>query len=136
MSEKVTFRGRCYTVTRPVDKEDKKLLTPQKQKIAKLYFYKGMSSSQISQILNVDVTLLQIWYGEIAKSENISKAVKSFNQGRSKKVICTNTDTGEEIEYVSLSACGRALNILASTVRNKILQNKKYKHWKFRYAED
>ena len=43
--EKVIYKGRCYTVTRPVDKEDKKLLTPQKQAIAKLYFYKGVTFS-------------------------------------------------------------------------------------------
>ena len=136
MSEKVKFRGKTYTAVRPVDKEDKKLLTPQKQRIAKLYFYKGLDSKDIARILNVDVTLLEIWYGEIAKSENISKAVKSFNQGRSRKIIAINTETGEEIIYPSLSACGRSLGCLASTVRNKILQNKKYKHWKFRYAED
>lgn len=134
--EIVKYRGRCYTVTRYINVPDEKLLTPQKQKIAKLYFYKGMSSSEIARILNVDVTLLEIWYGEVAKSENISKAVKSFNQGRSRKIIATNTETGEEIIYPSLSACGRSLGCLASTVRNKILQNKKYKHWKFRYAED
>ena len=135
MSENVTYKGRVYNVTRFIDVPDEKLFTVQKQAIAKTYFYIGLSSSQISQILNVDVTLLEIWYGEIAKSENISKAVKSFNQGRSRKVICTNTETGEEREYVSLSACGRALNILASTVRNKILQGKKYKNYVFRYAD-
>lgn len=134
--EIVRYRGRCYTVTRYINVPDEKLLTPQKQRVAKLYFYKGMSSSEIARILNVDVTLLEIWYGEVAKSENISKAVKSFNQGRSRKIIATNTETGEEIIYPSLSACGRSLGCLASTVRNKILQNKKYKHWKFRYAED
>ena len=134
--ETVKYRGRCYTVTRPVDVPDEKLLTVQKQAIAKLYFYKGMSSKDIARILNVDVTLLEIWYSDIAKSENISKAVKSFNQGRSRSIIATNTETGEEVEYPSLSACGRSLGCLASTVRNKILQNKKYKHWKFRYAED
>ena len=134
--EIVKYRGRCYTVTRPVDKEDKKLLTTQKQFFAKLYFYKGMSSKDIARILNVDVTLLEIWYSDIAKSENISKAVKSFNQGRSRSIIATNTETGEEIVYPSLSACGRSLGCLASTVRNKILQNKKYKHWKFRYSDE
>ena len=134
--EIVKYKNKTYVATRPVDKEDENLLTPQKQAIAKIYFYKGMSSKDIARILNVDETLLQIWYSDIAKSENISKAVKSFNQGRSRKVICTNTETGEEREYVSLSACGRALNILASTVRNKILQGKAYKNYVFRYAED
>lgn len=134
--EIVRYRNKTYIAVRPVDKEDERLLTPQKQKISKLYFYKGMSSSEIARILNVDVTLLEIWYGEVAKSENISRAVKSFNQGRSRKIIATNTETGEEIIYPSLSACGRSLGCLASTVRNKILQGKKYKHWKFRYADD
>ena len=134
--EIVKYRGKTYTAVRPVDKEDKKLLTVQKQKIAKLYFYKGMSSKDIARILNVDENLLEIWYADIAKSENISKAVKSFNAGRSRKIIAINTVTGEEIIYPSLSACGRSLGCLASTVRNKILQGKKYKHWKFRYAED
>lgn len=136
MSEKVTYRGKTYTVERYINAPDEKLLTVQKQLFAKLYFYKGLNSKDIARILNVDVTLLEIWYSDIAKSENISKAVRSFNQGRSRSIIATNTETGEEIVYPSLSACGRSLGCLASTVRNKILQNKKYKHWKFRYAED
>ena len=134
--ETVKYRNKTYVVSRPVDKEEDGLFTVHKQDLAREMFNKGMSSSEISQILNVDETLLQIWYAEIAKSENISKAVMSYNAGRSKKVICTDTNTGEEVEYVSLSACGRALNILASTVRNKILQGKKYKNYSFRYAED
>ena len=136
MSEKVTYRGKTYTVSRYVDKEDEKLLTPQKQKIAKLYFYKGMSSSEISQILNVDETLLQVWYEGEMKRENISEAAKRFNEGKSKRVIATNTNTGEEREYNSLSACARDIGCVASTVLYKIKNNKKYKQWKFSYAED
>ena len=136
MSEKVTYRGKTYTVSRYVDKEDEKLLTPQKQKIAKLYFYKGMSSSEISQILNVDETLLQVWYEGEMKRENISEAAKRFNEGKSKRVIATNTNTGEEREYNSLSACARDIGCVASTVLYKIKNNKKYKQWKFSYKED
>ena len=136
MSEKVTYRGKTYTVSRYVDKEDEKLLTPQKQRIAKLYFYKGMSSSEISQILNVDETLLQVWYEGEMKRENISEAAKRFNEGKSKRVIATNTNTGEEREYNSLSACARDIGCVASTVLYKIKNNKKYKQWKFSYKED
>ena len=136
MSEKVTYRGKTYTVSRYVDKEDEKLLTPQKQKIAKLYFYKGMSSSEISQILNVDETLLQVWYEGEMKRENISEAAKRFNEGKSKRVIATDINTGEEREYNSLSACARDIGCVASTVLYKIKNNKKYKQWKFSYAED
>ena len=136
MSEKVTFRGKTYVVSRYVDKEDEKLLTPQKQFFAKLYFYKGMSSSEISQILNVDETLLQVWYEGEMKRENISEAAKRFNEGKSKRVIATNTNTGEEREYNSLSACARDIGCVASTVLYKIKNNKKYKQWKFSYKED
>ena len=134
--EIVKYRGKTYVATRPVDKEDERLLTPQKQKIAKLYFYKGMSSSEISQILNVDESLLQIWFEGEMKRENISEAAKRFNEGKSKRVIATNINTGEEREYNSLSACARDIGCVASTVLYKIKNNKKYKQWKFRYDED
>ena len=134
--EKVIYKGRCYTVTRFINAPDEKLLTPQKQKIAKLYFYKGLSSSEISQILNVDETLLQVWYENEVKRDNISKSVTSFNEGRSRKVICTNIETGEEVEYLSLSACAREIGCVASTILYKIRNNKKYKQYSFRYAED
>ena len=135
MSEKVTYRGKTYSVSRYVDKEDERLLTPQKQKIAKLYFYKGMSSSEISQILNVDESLLQIWYEGEMKRENISESAKRFNEGKSKRVIATDTNTGEEREFDSLSACARNIGCVASTVLYKIKNNKKYKQWKFRYDD-
>ena len=134
--EIVKYRNKTYTVSRYVDKEDERLLTPQKQKIAKLYFYKGMSSSEISQILNVDETLLQVWYEGEMKRENISEAAKRFNEGKSKRVIATDTNTGEEREFDSLSACARNIGCVASTVLYKIKNNKKYKQWKFSYAED
>ena len=35
--ETVKYRNKTYVVSRYVDKEDEKLLTPQKQRIAKLY---------------------------------------------------------------------------------------------------
>ena len=56
--ETVKYRNKTYVVSRYVDKEDEKLLTPQKQRIAKLYFYKGLDSKDIARILNVDETLL------------------------------------------------------------------------------
>lgn len=136
MSEKVIYKGRCYTVTRPVDKEDKKLLTPQKQKIAKLYFYKGMSSKDIARILNVDENILQIWYEGEMKRENISEAVVSYNKGKSKTVECTNLDTGIIVIYPSLSATARAIGTRASTVRKALLEGKKYKNYSFKYIED
>ena len=135
MSEKVTYRGKTYTVSRYVDKEDERLLTPQKQKIAKLYFYKGLDSKDIARILNVDESLLQIWYEGEMKRENISEAAKRFNEGKSKRVIATDTNTGEEREYNSLSACARDIGCVASTVLYKIKNNKKYKQWKFRYED-
>ena len=133
--ETVKYRGKTYVVSRYVDKEDERLLSPQKQRIAKLYFYKGMSSSEISQILNVDETLLQVWYENEMKRDNISKSVTSFNEGRSRKVICTNIETGEEVEYLSLSACAREIGCVASTILYKIKNNKTYKNYVFRYAD-
>ena len=135
MSEKVTYRGKTYVVSRYVDKEDEKLLTPQKQRIAKLYFYKGLDSKDIARILNVDETLLQVWYEGEMKRENISEAAKRFNEGKSKRVIATDTNTGEEREFDSLSACARNIGCVASTVLYKIKNNKKYKQWKFRYDD-
>ena len=134
--EIVIYKGRCYNVSRFIDKEDERLLTPQKQRISKLYFYKGLDSKDIARILNVDETLLQVWYEGEMKRENISEAAKRFNEGKSKRVIATNTNTGEEREYNSLSACARDIGCVASTVLYKIKNNKKYKQWKFSYAED
>ena len=134
--EIVIYKGRCYNVSRFIDKEDEKLLTPQKQFFAKLYFYKGLNSKDIARILNVDETLLQVWYENEMKRTNISKSVTSFNEGRSRKVICTNTETGKEIEYISLSACAKACGCVASTILYKIKHNKTYKNYVFRYADE
>ena len=134
--EIVKYRNKTYVATRPVDKEDERLLTPQKQRISKLYFYKGLDSKDIARILNVDESLLQVWYENEMKRENISEAAKRFTEGISKRVIATNTITGEEREYISLSSCAREIGCVASTVLYKIKNNKKYKQWKFRYAED
>ena len=134
--ETVKFRGKTYVVSRYVDKEDERLLSPQKQRIAKLYFYKGLDSKDIARILNVDETLLQVWYENEMKRDNISKSVTSFNEGRSRKVICTNTETGKEIEYISLSACAKACGCVASTILYKIKHNKTYKNYVFRYADE
>ena len=136
MSEKVTYKGKTYSVSRYVDKEDERLLSPQKQRVAKLYFYTGLASKDIARILNVDESLLQIWFEGEMKRENISEAAKRFNEGKSKRVIATNTNTGEEREFDSLSACARNIGCVASTVLYKIKNNKKYKQWKFRYDED
>lgn len=134
--EQVTYRGKVYNITRPVDKEDERLLTPQKQKIAKLYFHKGMSSKDIARILNVDENILQIWFEGEMKRENISEAVVAYNKGKSKTVECTNLNTGIIIVYPSLSATARAIGTRASTVRKAILEGKKYKNYSFRYVED
>ena len=134
--EIVKYRNKTYVVSRPVDKEDEKLLTPQKQRVAKLYFYKGLDSKDIARILNVDESLLKIWFEGEMKRENISEAAKRFTEGISKRVIATDTNTGEEREFVSLSACAREIGCVASTVLYKIRHDKPYKHWKFRYEED
>ena len=136
MSEKVTYRGKTYTVSRYVDKEDKKLLTPQKQDKARELLLSGLSSEEVSQRLNVnEMTLISWWEGEI-KRINISIAVKNYSEGKSKKVICTNLITGEETIYPSLSSCGKACGTVASTVRLKIQQGKSFRNYAFRYKED
>ena len=134
--EIVKYRGKTYVATRPIDKADKKLLTPQKQDKARELFLSGLSSEEVSQRLNVDImALISWWEGEI-KRINISKAVRNFSEGKSKKVICTNLTTGEEKIYPSLSSCGKACGTVASTVRLKIQQGKSFRNYAFRYAED
>lgn len=134
--EKVTYKGKTYTVSRFINKEDERLLTPQKQKISKLYFYKGMSSKDIARILNVDENVLQIWFEGEMKRENISEAVMAYNKGKSKTVECTNLNTGISVVYPSLSATARAIGTRASTVRKALLEGKKYKNYSFKYIED
>ena len=134
--EIVKYRNKTYVATRPVDKEDKKLLTPQKQDKARELLLSGLGSEEVSQRLNVnEMTLISWWEGEI-KRINISKAVRNFSEGRSKQVICTNLTTGEETIYPSLSSCGKACGTVASTVRLKIQQGKSFRNYAFRYAED
>lgn len=133
--ETVKFRGKTYVATRPVDKADKKLLTPEKQDKARELFLSGLSSEEVSQRLNVnEMTLISWWEAEI-KRINISIAVKNFSEGKSKKVICTNLTTGEETIYPSLSSCGKACGTVASTVRLKIQQGKSFRNYAFRYAD-
>ena len=136
MSEKVTYRGKTYTVSRYVNTPDKKLLSPQKQDKARELLLSGLSSEEVSQRLNVnEMTLISWWEAEI-KRINISVAVKNFSEGKSKKVICTNLTTGEETIYPSLSSCGKAIGTVASTVRLKIQQGKSFRNYAFRYEED
>ena len=134
--EIVKYRNKTYIATRPVDKADKKLLTPQKQDKARELLLSGLCSEEVAQRLNVnEMTLISWWEGEI-KRINISKAVRCFSEGRSKQVICTNLTTGEETIYPSLSSCGKACGTVASTVRLKIQQGKSFRNYAFRYAED
>ena len=134
--ETVKYRGKTYVATRPVDKPDKKLLTPQKQCKARELFLSGLGSEEVAHRLNVnEMTLISWWEGEI-KRINISIAVKNFSEGKSKQVICTNLTTGEEKIYPSLSSCGKACGTVASTVRLKIQQGKSFRNYAFRYAED
>lgn len=134
--ETVKYRGKTYVVSRYVNTPDERLLTIEKQRIAKLYFYKGLDSKDIARILNVDEILLQVWFEGEMKRENISEATKRFNEGKSKKVICTDTNTGEEREFASLSSCARFVGCVASTILHKMRNNKTYKNYSFRYKED
>ena len=134
--EIVKYRNKTYVATRPVDKPDKKLLTPKKQNKARELLLSGLGSEEVAQRLNVnEMALISWWEGEI-KRINISKAVRNFSEGRSKQVICTNLITGEEKIYPSLSSCGKACGTVASTVRLKIQQGKSFRNYAFRYAED
>ena len=133
--EIVKYRNKTYIATRPVDKADKKLLTPKKQDKARELLLSGLGSEEVAQRLNVnEMTLISWWEGEI-KRINISKAVRNFSEGRSKQVICTNLTTGEETIYPSLSSCGKACGTVASTVRLKIQQGKSFRNYAFRYAD-
>ena len=134
--ETVKYRGKTYTVSRYVNTEDKKLFTVAKQNKARELLLSGLGSEEVAKRLNVDtMALISWWEGEI-KRINISKAVRSFSEGRSKQVICTNLTTGEETVYPSLSSCGKACGTVASTVRLKIQQGKSFRNYAFRYAED
>ena len=134
--ETIKYRGKTYVATRPIDKADKKLLTPQKQDKARELLLSGLGSEEVAQRLNVDTMALVSWWEAEIKRINISKAVRCFSEGKSKKVICTNLTTGEETVYPSLSSCGKACGTVASTVRLKIQQGKSFRNYAFRYAED
>ena len=134
--EIVKYRNKTYVATRPVDKEDKKLLTPEKQDKARELLLSGLGSEEVAQRLNVNEMTLISWFEGEIKRINISKAVRCFSEGRNKKVICTNLTTGEETIYPSLSSCGKACGTVASTVRLKIQQGKSFRNYAFRYAED
>ena len=136
MSEKVTYRGKTYTVSRYVNTPDKNLLTPEKQDKARELLLSGLGSEEVAQRLNVEVMALISWWEAEIKRINISIAVKNYSEGKSKKVICTNLTTGEETIYPSLSSCGKACGTVASTVRLKIQQGKSFRNYAFRYAED
>ena len=134
--EIVKYRGKTYIATRPVDKPDKKLLTPEKQDKARELLLSGLGSEEVAQRLNINEMTLRSWFEGEIKRINISIAVKNFSEGKSKKVICTNLTTGEEKIYPSLSSCGKACGTVASTVRLKIQQGKSFRNYAFRYAED
>ena len=136
MSEKVTFRGKTYTVSRYVDKPDKKLFTVAKQNKARELLLSGLSSEEVAQRLNVDTMALISWWEAEIKRINISIAVKNFSEGKSKKIICTNLTTGEEKIYPSLSSCGKAIGTVASTIRLKIQQGKSFRNYAFMFSED
>ena len=133
--ETVKFRGKTYTVSRYVDKPDKKLFTVAKQAVARELLLSGLGSEEVAQRLNVDTMALISWWEAEIKRINISKAVKDFSEGRSKQVICTNLTTGQETIYPSLSSCGKAIGTVASTVRLKIQQGKSFRNYAFRYAD-
>ena len=133
--ETVKYKGKTYVVSRYVDKEDEKLLTPQKQDKARELLLSGLGSEEVAQRLNVNEMTLISWFEGEIKRINISKAVRCFSEGRSKQVICTNLTTGEEVIYPSLSSCGKACGTVASTIRLKIQQGKSFRNYAFRYAD-
>ena len=135
MSEKVTYRGKTYTVSRYVDTPDKKLFTVAKQNKARELLLSGLGSEEVAQRLNVDTMALISWWEAEIKRINISIAVKNYSEGKSKKVICTNLTTGEEKIYPSLSSCGKACGTVASTIRLKIQQGKSFRNYAFRYED-
>ena len=62
--ETVKYKGKTYTVSRYVNKEDKKLLTPEKQCKARELLLSGLGSEEVAQRLNVnEMTLISWWKG-------------------------------------------------------------------------
>ena len=134
--EQVRYKGKTFTVSRYIDVPDDRLLTIEKQEKAKELFNKGVSSAEIAERINVDESVLNIWWDNESRIEGISKSNKAFVNGKAKKVIVTNVDTGVSVTYPSLSATARAIGTVASTVRWKLLEGKQYKNYMFKYADE
>ena len=134
--EIVKYRNKTYTAVRPIDKPDERLLTIEKQAVAKEMLNRGMEIAEISKKLKVDESVLTAWWDIESKILNISKANKAIAEGKVKKVIMTDLDTGKTTIFPSLSSCGRYLSTTACTIRRNLLLKKKYKHYTFEYLED
>ena len=134
--EIVKYRNKTYTAVRPIDKPDERLLTIEKQAVAKEMLNRGMEIAEISKKLKVDESVLTAWWDIESKILNISKANKAIAEGKVKKVCMTDLDTGKTTIFPSLSSCGRYLSTTACTIRRNLLLKKKYKHYTFEYLED
>lgn len=133
--EIVKYRGKCYTAVRPIDKPDERLLTVEKQAVAKEMFNKGVSSAEIAEVLNVDEDTLNVWWDNETRIDSISEANRIFAEGKAKLVEVINLDTGNSTIFPSLSSAGRYVGTTAATVKRDLLLKKKYKHYMFRYAD-
>ena len=136
MKEIVKYKNKTYLAVRPVDKPDERLLTIEKQAVAKEMLNRGMEIAEVSKKLKVDESVLTAWWDIESKILNISKANKAIAEGKVKKVIMTDLDTGKTTIFPSLSSCGRYLSTTACTIRRNLLLKKKYKHYTFEYLED
>ena len=134
--EIVKYKNKTYTAVRPIDKPDQRLLTIEKQAVAKEMLNRGMEIAEVSKKLKVDESVLTAWWDIESKILNISKANKAIAEGKVKKVIMTDLDTGKTTIFPSLSSCGRYLSTTACTIRRNLLLKKKYKHYTFEYLED
>ena len=133
--EIVKYKNKTYTAVRPIDKPDQRLLTIEKQAVAKEMLNRGMEIAEVSKKLKVDESVLTAWWDIESKILNISKANKAIAEGKVKKVIMTDLDTGKTTIFPSLSSCGRYLSTTACTIRRNLLLKKKYKHYIFAYLE-
>ena len=133
--EIVKYKNKTYTAVRPIDKPDQRLLTIEKQAVAKEMLNRGMEIAEVSKKLKVDESVLTAWWDIESKILNISKANKAIAEGKVKKVIMTDLDTGKTTIFPSLSSCGRYLSTTACTIRRNLLLKKKYKHYTFEYLE-
>ena len=134
--EIVKYKNKTYLAVRPIDKPDQRLLTIEKQAVAKEMLNRGMEIAEVSKKLKVDESVLTAWWDIESKILNISKANKAIAEGKVKKVIMTDLDTGKTTIFPSLSSCGRYLSTTACTIRRNLLLKKKYKHYTFEYLED